>query len=97
MNIREFIWRYKITIFFTLTYWVLDPILYWHFGNAYIPGDSYENKWLVFFAGPFSFTEDFKINTPFVQALSDAANSANFWIPVVTIFSLNGKFEINFT
>ena len=42
----------------------MDPILYWHFGSAYISGAANENKWLVFFAGPYGFTEDFSAGTP---------------------------------
>lgn len=64
----------------------MDPILYWHFGNAYISGATDENKWLVFFAGPFSFSEDFKVNTPLSQALLNASISPNFWFPLLTIF-----------
>ena len=76
--------KYKVTIFFILTYWVLDPILYWHFQNAYLAGVPGENKILVFLSGPFSFSEDFQANTPFWQALATAGLSGNFWIPVFT-------------
>lgn len=82
---KQLFLRYKVTIFFLVTYWVMNPILYAHFGNAYIGGSATENKWLVFLAGPFSFTEDFKIGTPFYQALADAALSGNFWITGGTI------------
>ncbi len=40
---------------------------------------------MVFFAGSFSFSEDFKANTPFSQALHYAALSANFWVTAGTI------------
>ena len=82
---NNFFWRYKVSFFFILTYWVMDPILYLHFGNAYTPGSSNENKWLVFFTGPFSFTEDFDVGTPFTLALKDAALSGNFWMPFSVI------------
>ena len=83
---QNFYWHYKVSIFFILTYWVMDPILYFHFGNAYISGATDENKWLVFLAGPFSFSEDFKVNTTLSQALLNSSISPNFWFPLLTIF-----------
>ena len=90
--------KYKVTFFFIVTYWIVDPMLYLHFGNAYIAGSTTENKWLVFFAGPFSFSEDFKAGTPLNQALQYAALSANFWITAGTILIgehiVNGNYRI---
>lgn len=84
-SLKDFLCKYKVTIFFLLTYWAMDPILYFHFGNAYISQSPTENKWLVLLAGPFSFSEDFQSNTPILSALLYSFRSGNFWFPFLTI------------
>lgn len=93
---RSLVWQYKITIFFVLSYWIINPILYSHFGNADLSGSSSENKWLVFFAGPFSFSENVDYNYSLGQAIHSSILSGNFWIPFYTIFFSEWKIRDNF-
>lgn len=93
---NNFLWHYKVSIFFILTYWVLDPILYLHFGSAYISRSPNENNLLVFLAGSFRFSEDFQVNTPILNALLDALKSGNFWVPFLTIFIVEWRLPYGF-
>lgn len=89
--------RYKVTIFFILTYWILNPILFWHFGNAYISTQNpSENRLLVFLAGPISFSEDITVNLSLMSALLKAALDPDFWVPFLTIIFLEWRVRDKF-
>ncbi|MCL4337525.1 MAG: hypothetical protein M1129_04380 [Candidatus Thermoplasmatota archaeon] len=46
---------------------------------------------VCFFAGLFSFSEDFLSNTPFIDALKEAAVSPNFWMSFLTFLFAEWK------
>ena len=77
--------RYRVTLFFIGSYCVLNPVLYYIFGQAYLTIPYAENRWLVFASGPFSFDEN--ITNP----------NVSFWqIVIQGFFSLKAvtNFEI---
>lgn len=78
--------KYKATVFFLLTYIILNPIVYYLFGNAYIASSHSENYLLVFLCGPFSFSESINVNVPFGEALLLGFTSLNFIVPALVLF-----------